>query len=269
MINKKTKWLVLFVLIIATLFVWILVWQSGIKKLTVAFLDVGQGDAIFIETPHRRQVLFDIGPSKNIFPPLSKQMSFFDRSLDLILLSHGDSDHAGALKNILARFDIDYVLSGGWLKNESVSTDKFFLTPGTRIVLESVIYLDILGGGQTESKDNVDSLVARLRYGSTTFLLTGDAVAKEERSEVASLGSLLKVDVLKVAHHGSRTSSQLAFLQQVRPTYAVVSVGADNRYGHPTVEVLERLKKVGAEILRTDQEGTIVFESDGKNLIKK
>jgi len=268
---QKIKWGLLGLMTIVTFFVWLVVEQSSAGKfLTVAFLDVGQGDAIFITTPSGRQILFDVGPGRAVLSPLGQTMPFFDHSLDLVLFSHGDADHVGAWTDILTRYDVDYLLAGYWFNAQTDKDNNFMpIKAGTRINFDHDIKLDIIGGGMTNSKNNENSLVARLSYGSTTFLLTGDSMAKEERVEINKLGYYLQADVLKVAHHGSKTSTGAYFLNFVRPHYAVISVGAKNSYGHPTAETLGRLKNIGAEILRTDQEGTIVFQTDGKNLVNK
>lgn len=271
MTKQKIKWLGICLLIITTVFVWIAVQQSmPASKLNVTFLDVGQGDAILIETPRHRQLLLDVGPGSAVLTPLSQSLPFFDHSINLVLLSHGDSDHSGGLADLKAHYSLDYFLVGHWAKKDSVlNQEPLSVEIGTRLTLEPGIYLDILQGGATVKKDNTDSLVALLRYGSTTFLFDGDATAGEEAKVAEDFSFLAPVDVLKVAHHGSRTSSQLTFLQTIRPKYAVISVGAKNRYGHPTAETLARLKQVGAEILRTDELGTIVFETDGRSLVRR
>lgn len=255
-----------------TFFVWLIVWQSSVDKfLTVAFLDVGQGDAIFISTPSGRQILLDTGPGRSALSPLGRLMPFSDHSLDLILFSHGDSDHVGGWRDLPSHYRVDYLLAGNWLDGgtEKEDVDMVTIGRGTRINLDNNIKLDVIGGGIRGDKNNQDSLVVRLNYGSTTFLLTGDAVSREEKDEINSLGQYLQADVLKVAHHGSKTSTGANFLNFVRPQYAIISVGANNRYGHPTAETLGRLKNIGAEVLRTDQEGTIIFQTDGKNLTRQ
>lgn len=267
---RKTKWLALIGLIIIAISFWLIIFFClSPSNLTVAFLSVGQGDAILITTPHHRQILLDTGPGRAVLSPLNQQLSFFDRHLDLILLSHGDTDHSGGIFDILSHYQLDYLLAGRWLKKNENSVETFNIETGTRINLEPNIYLDIIEGGETDQKGNDGSVVAKLSYGSTTFLLAGDSTAREENEEIFYLGKYLQADVLKVAHHGSRTANQFSFLQMVQPKYAVISVGANNRYGHPNKETLSRLQTVGAEILRTDEQGTIVFISDGKNLVKK
>lgn len=256
---------------VVTISVWAVIGQSSLGRfLTVAFLDVGQGDAILISTPSGRQVLLDVGPGRNTLTSLGQIMPFFDRSLDLVVFSHGDSDHIGAWSDIHSRYQVDYLLAGRWL---SPATEKnpeaFLVSAGTRINLDHGIKLDVIEGGDSSNKNNADSLMVRLTYGSTTFLLAGDAVAKEEWKVINQLGRFLGADVLKVSHHGSKTSTGTSFLNFVRPQHAVISVGANNRYGHPTDEVLDRLARVRSEVLRTDQLGTITFYSDGKKVIKK
>ena len=140
---------------------------------------------------------------------------------------------------------------------------------GVRLDLGSEIYAELLAPNSTGYQDINDySAVLRLVYGKNSFLFTGDAETQSE-SEMLHLGSQLKVDVLKVGHHGSRTSSTLAFLKLVAPTYAVISVGKGNSYGHPTQEALDRLSSIGATVYRTDESGTIVCESDGTNITFK
>ena len=140
-------------------------------------------------------MLFDTGPGTAVLSSLGRVMPFFDHSLDLVLLSHGDSDHSGGLSDVLSHYSLGYLLAGHWLtKDKSLLSKNDFLpvAEGTRIELEPNIFLDIIEGGTTDKKDNVDSLVARLSYGSTTFLLAGDSTAKEEGDEVGKLGNYLQ-----------------------------------------------------------------------------
>ena len=137
---------------------------------------------------------------------------------------------------------------------------------GVKLDLGPEIYAELLAPNSSGYQDINDySAVLRLIYGKNSFLFTGDAETQSE-SEMLHLGSQLKVDVLKVGHHGSRTSSTAAFLKLVAPKYAVISVGKGNSYGHPTQETLDRLSSIGATIYRTDESGTIVCESDGTNI---
>jgi competence protein ComEC len=249
--------------------------------LTVAFLNVGQGDAIFIETPSGKQVLIDGGPDKSVLRELGKVMPFWDRSLDLVLESHPDSDHIGGLPDVLERFSVKYLISTGNLSDSKLSAsldniakekhdNTLQVIAGKRIILEPNVYLDILSpiGDPSNWESNKSSMVVKLTYASTSFLFTGDVDESVEQYLVKKYGVYLASDVLKVSHHGSRNSNNVAFINAVSPTYSVISVGAKNKFGHPHKEVLDSLVKLKSKILRTDQLGTIIFKGDGGKLVQ-
>jgi competence protein ComEC len=245
--------------------------------LTVAFLDVGQGDAIFIDSPNGNQMLIDGGPGKPVLRQLSKVMPFYDRSIDVILATHTDEDHIGGLPDVLKKYESDIFIEPGTYSSSSsyAEIESDISNEGIKKILARRSMEVDLGGGATlqilfPDRDpsgmdtNNASIVARLIYGNNEFLLTGDSpVAIEDY--LVSLGGL-KSDVLKIAHHGSKTSTNPEFVSVVSPEYAVISVGKDNKYGHPNKETLDTLNNFGAKILRTDQLGRIVFKSDGQNL---
>jgi len=262
---------------------WLAVVQLPDGRLHVAFLDVGQGDAVLITTPRGQQILVDGGPSPAaLTSALGRQMPFWDRSLDLLVLTHPDADHMTGLLEVLDRYHVD-----GWLDNgqpdpgalsagclallERGAVPRYPVHAGHRLDLGSGIVLEVthpppepMAG--TEANDNSNSLVLRLVWAQTEFLLTGDVEAEAEQLLLAS-GQPLAADVLKVAHHGSGGSSTAEFLQAVDPDYAVISVGADNRFGHPGQAVLDRLADFGdITTLRTDEQGTIEFVTDGQRL---
>jgi len=276
---KKTALLVLFLLLVNFL-VWYAVFcedRGGI--LTVAFLDVGQGDAIFIDAPNGNQILLDGGPDRKVLTALGRVMPFYDRSIDLLVASHPDADHIGGLVDVLERFRVGAILEPE-LEPETQVYQRLaalvsqkgveLINPlrGTRVDLGSGIFLEILSPDRSPLgwDPNDASLVARLVDGPTSFLLTGDAPAKIERYLASLDGNRLHSDVLKASHHGSRTSTAEEFLGAVRPKYVVISVGANNRYGHPHSEVLDRLAQFDTEILQTSESGDIIFESDGQGL---
>ena len=262
---------------------WLAVLQLPDKKLHVAFLDVGQGDAIFITTPDGQQVLVDGGPSpSDLTSALGKEMPFWDRSIDLLVMTHPDADHISGLVEVLDRYEVN-----GWLDNGRPDDDATYgecmarlegaeiprhtvragdsLDLGQGIVLE-VLHppVELLSG--TEADANNNSLVLRLVWGEAEFLLTGDIETEAERVLLRS-GHNLAADVLKVAHHGSGGSSGSEFLEVVAPAYAVISVGEENRFGHPGEGVLERLAGLGeVTVLRTDTAGTIEFVTDGEQM---
>ncbi len=272
-------WLAL-ILIIVNSFVWYVVWRESPRGiLTVAFLDIGQGDAIYIEAPNGNQVLVDGGAGKQVLRALGEVMPFYDHSLDVVIATHSDADHIGGLPFVLRRFDVGAVLepgvssdSGIYREFEKLATDgsraHLLARRGMKLELDQGVSLDILFPDQdpTGWETNTASIVARLTYGENSFLLTGDSPIKIEKYLLGLEGKNLKTDVLKAGHHGSRTSTAPEYASAVQPQYAVVSAGKNNRYGHPHQEVLDILNQVGAKILSTAELGTIIFETDGVNL---
>lgn len=249
--------------------------RNGI--LTVAFLNVGQGDAIYIEAPSGNQLLIDGGPGKAALRELSKVMPFYDRSIDVVLATHADQDHVGGLPDVLKKYKVNVFMESG-VPGESSSynelekivgdnkTQKILAKRGMVVDLGDGTILQILFPDRDPSgmDTNMASVVTKLVYGDNEFLLTGDSPTSIE-NYLISLGGLSS-DVLKTAHHGSKTSTGAAFVSAVSPQYAVISVGKDNKYGHPNQETLDTLTNFGAQILRTDKQGMIIFKSDGINL---
>ena len=248
--------------------------------MTIAFLDVGQGDAIYIEAPSGNQMLIDGGPGKAVLRELSKVMPFYDRSIDVVMATHADQDHVGGLPDVLQKYKVNTFMESGvpgpsssyeeLEKMVGTSTDvkKVLARRGMTVDLGNGAILQILFPDRdpTGMETNMSSIVARLVYGDNEFLLTGDSPIAIENYLIGAEGALLQSDVLKTGHHGSKTSTSAAFVSAVSPEYAVISVGKDNKYGHPNQETLDTLGNFGAKILRTDQLGRIVFKSDGTNL---
>ena len=250
------------------------------KKLRVSYIDVGQADSILIQTPGGKNVLIDAGNNGDATTIVSYLKAQNISRLDYVIATHSHEDHIGSMDKVINTFDIGQVV----MPKESSNTQTFRdvitaisnkgLKPieakaGVKLELGSELYAELLGPNSSGYDDTNDySAVLRLVYGKNSFLFTGDAETVSE-SEMLHLGNQLKVDVLKVGHHGSRTSSTGAFLKLVAPKYAVISVGKGNSYGHPTGEALGRLGSVGATIYRTDDSGTIVCESDGETITFK
>jgi len=278
--RKNAKWHILIVLFFANIFIWHAVFAGvGGDVLTVAFLDVGQGDAIFIEAPSGHQMLVDGGPNKKVLAELSKVMPFYDRSLDVVLATHPDHDHIGGLSAVLSRFDVDIFMESGnradtgaynalTLAVEESGVEEIIARRHMRIDLGGGAYGHILFPDRDVSavESNTASIIVMITYGETAFLLTGDAPRSVERYLASLYGASLGADVLKAGHHGSRTSTDELFLGYAAPSYAVISAGKDNRYGHPHTEVLELLERFGAEIIQTSESGTVIFKSDGKRV---
>lgn len=278
----KARFAVLALLIVIAVLVWGYYFSlQGSGVLTVAFLNIGQGDAIFIESPSGVQVLVDGGPGRAVLRQLGRQMGFFDRTLDVIVATHPDSDHIGGLPDVLGLYAVSYIFDPGIA--HSIPTYDAFLERskeelGAQYILARRGQLINLGGGAyirilfpdhdvTHVETNDGSVVLQLVYGDTAFLLTGDAPVNVEQYVSSLDGKTLHSDVLKVGHHGSRTSSSELFVGWASPEYAVISRGCDNRYGHPHQEVLNILNRFEIEIHDTCEEGTIVFESDGEHVI--
>lgn len=246
--------------------------------LTFAMLDVGQGDGLFIQSPTGVQVLVDGGPPRKILSNLSRLMSPFDRSIDVIIITNPDQDHIGGFAEVLKRYKVGKVIESGTtnesrtyqnleeeIKNKKI--EKIIAHSGMRLELGGGAVLDVLFPDRDVSgwDTNEGSLVAKLSLGETSVLLTGDSTTKTEKFILDKWGSAaLDSDILKVGHHGSRTSSSVKFLEEVTPAYALISVGKDNKYGHPHQEVVTDLENMGAQVFRTDLLGTIIMHSDGQ-----
>ncbi|HYD92690.1 MAG TPA: MBL fold metallo-hydrolase, partial [Flavobacterium sp.] len=240
------------------------------NKFHFTVLDVGQGDAILITTPDNIQVLVDAGPGTNILKPLAEEMSYWDKKIDVLLLTHPDADHLDGFIPVLERYNVSLVLHTGVTKDSGTYAKFRELIETKNISNQAVFAGDVVHLGQETtlqilwptpqslegSAINETAIAARLSYKDYNFLLTGDIGFPSEAKMVAMIKpEYLQAEVLKVGHHGSRHSSSTLFLQQVQPQVATISAAADNRYGHPTPDALGRLEAVGAKILRTDQHG--------------
>jgi len=250
--------------------------KDGLLK--VYFLNIGQGDAIFIETPSGFQLLIDGGPGNKILSKLGEVMPFYDKNIDVVVASHPHADHIVGLIDVLNRYDVKNIVEAkesynssefkAWLevvKNENANNIE--AVAGKVIDLGDGATLTILHPFESVADDNPknphdDVVVAMLKYGELEIMLTGDMEAKVERRLILE-GFDLDSDVLKVGHHGSKTSTSEEFLSAVSPEIAVIQVGAKNRYGHPAPEVLNRLGNFGIKYYRNDVDGDIKLVSDG------
>lgn len=281
--NRKLFWVVFSILICLNVIAWVVVWDlSQTRFLEVVFFDVGQGDAIFIETPERFQVLIDGGPGLAVLEKLGQEMPFYDRTIDLIILTHPEHDHLFGLLEVLKRYEVKNILWTGIIRDtaeweewkrliEQEGADIIITEAGQRIVLqkEPLIYLDILYPfenleNQETKYTNNTSIVANLVFEDVSFLFTGD-IEKEVERKLVEQNVDLDSDVLKVSHHGSKTSSCSEFLEIVSPELAVISVG-ENNYGHPHPDVLANLEKFDIQVLITKELGDIKIVSDGNNI---
>jgi len=248
-------------------------------KLIVAFLDVGQGDAIFIESPTGTQMLIDGGPDKSVLRQLGKIMPFYDRTIDMLMTTNPDKDHFAGFLDVLRSYKVGAVMEPGTVgaAAEYAALEKLIEERGVKKLLARRGQKIQLGGGAileiffpdrdvSGLNTNEGSVVAKLSYGATSFLLTGDTTRAVEGYLAQLDGARLDVDVLKVGHHGSDTSTSDSLLGFVSPAFAVISAGKDNRYGHPNKEVLARLARFEVPMLGTYARGAIVFVSDGETV---
>jgi len=251
-------------------------------KLHVYFLDVGPGEAIFIQTPSGRQALVDGGPSPSLlFEQLGRRMPFWDHSLDLLVLSHPDDDVLPGPLAALERYRVDGVIArdvscrSAWCRRwqEALAASgavRWRGEAGLRVTLDRGLTLTVLHPGPALLHGGVDynenSLVLRLDYGGVCFLLTGD-VGERVEQQLVEQGAWLDCTILKAAHHGDVAATTEGFLAAVDPEAVVISVGAENRPGRFCAEavsaaLLTRLE--GRAVYRTDEDGTVEVVSDGR-----
>ena len=252
--------------------------KDGLLK--VYFFDIGQGDAMFIETPSGYQILVDGGPDNKVLSKLGEVMPFWDKDIDVVVASHPHADHIVGLIDVLNKYEVKNITEAketynssefkGWqdaVNNEHANNIEAIA--GKVIDLNDGVTLTILHPfesvvGMTTDKPHDDAVVVMLQYGEFEFMLTGDMEEKVERRLIMA-GYYLDSDVLKVGHHGSKTSSSEAFLSAVGPEVAIIQVGTKNRYGHPAPEVLKRLEDYDLKYYRNDLDGDIKLVSDGLN----
>ncbi len=272
--RKKILYLLVLVLLILVLYLGYRIYTQR-KPLQVIFFDIGQGDSILIQKG-TRQVLIDGGPSgKTALAKLGAYLPYFDRQIDIVIPTHPDQDHIGGLVDVARNYQIGKVLATAAEKDTQVfrewkdllsyhKVETIEVWRGAQIKLGDARMKVIYPAGRvdpTAGDANDKSVVARFDFGEDSFLLTGDIEFGGEQLILES-GENIGADVLKVAHHGSKSSSSERFVDAVSPETAVISVGADNRYGHPAEVVLDVLWERNIEILRTDEAGDIVYNCE-------
>lgn len=259
--------------------VFLLIPVSIFADLQIHFLDVGQGDCTVVLCDGEAMVI-DGGPSSAssfVYSYLRNTLQL--QHIDYVISTHPHQDHVAGLSSVLNAEPVDVIFTPvlEWESKAFNNMVKYAEKQGTPLFVPTEGDTLILGGATVTilhcwpeaidyGRTNDSSIVVRIDYGKTSFIITGDA---EDWSEYMMIDGKanLKADVLRVGHHGSHTSSTMEFLNAVKPVYAVISVGKGNGYGHPHQEVLDRLQEIGAKVLRTDEIGTIVMTSDGESIL--
>jgi competence protein ComEC len=293
-INKKQTLIILAGLCFLNFFAWQAVFNFNQNNfLEIIFFDVGQGDAALIRTPENHLILIDGGPDSTILEKLAQEDYFWNQKIDLIVLTHFHKDHFFGLKKVIEKYDVQTILSTNaiektpafdqWLEIISESKAEIIRARAGQTVKTGNFSINILypliNLEGIEIKDaNLCSIVLRIVFQDNSFLFMADAyqsiekelISKEkfcqENNDYFCSVMVLKSDVLKVGHHGSKTSTSQEFVEKVSPEIAVISVGQNNNYGHPSEQTLDVLEKYDITVLRTDLIGDIKILSDGKNL---
>ncbi len=253
----------------------------GQNVLTVAFLDVGQGDSILIRAPNSQIMLIDGGRSTNLAQQviIPKLHEWGAQQVDVLIPTHPDQDHIAGLAGVLENFPVKTAALTGQVHTTQIyerlltdirdkTADSIKVRTGAAIPFDPAVKIDVLNpDDQAVASDDTNnaSIVIKLTYGSTSFLLTGDAELPANKA-MLDHGFDVRSTVLKLGHHGSRTSTNEDWLRQVQPQLGIISAGKDNSFGHPHPEVIAALEKLGISYIRTDEHGTITVTSDGSTL---
>lgn len=263
--------------------------ESG-AYVKISFLDIGQGDASFIEYPSGKQMLVDCARDARVLGALGRVMKYYDKEIDYLIVTHPDIDHYGGCIDVLKQFDVKNIVYTGLQKEDK--TWQYFWdmiqkenARYTEIVKSDVWQIDgvkinflypdhditqdaNVPGLNKNVGDNNTSLVFQLSYGTQDVLFTGDMEEPLEKYLIDTYGHALDSEALKVGHHGSGSSSSQDFINLVSPNFSIISVGKDNDYGHPSRRVLKRLERVGSDVWRTDKTGDTILQMGENNIVK-
>ena len=258
------------------------------QNLTIAFIDVGQGDSILVILPNTKTLLIDGGEREGSGEVLSTLQEYGLSHIDVVVATHPHADHIGGLVDVIRNVDVGEVLDSGQVHTTQTFEDFLDAMETKQVPLESVrqgnsidldptVKIDVLNppaslleGADNEEEFNDNSVVLKLTYGGFSALLTGDMEEGNEARLVSENTTALDADVLKVGHHGSRTSSSMPFLNAITPEVVIISLGAGNTYGHPHQEALDRILAAGTgHLFRTDIDGTITLTANGSSSSSK
>lgn len=247
--------------------------QENDEHMHLHMLDVGQGDAILLQTVDKKYVLIDGGPTNNLVDVMADYMPFWQKHIDLVIATHGDSDHIGGLVELADRYEIDKFLYNGESKDtliykellKNIASKKIRMVvarAGQTTIVGCCSEISILWPDKTQLEDSNDRSVSIIiKYGDFEAYLAGDLSSKYE--EIITNGLKSEIEVMKLSHHGSRTSTSNIVLNNISPKVALISSGKDNKFGHPHEEVVNLLNKNNIVQFRTDLHGTVSIESDG------
>lgn len=242
-------------------------------KFHIHFLNVDQGDSIFVKTPQSHQILIDGGPKNYVLKELDRVMPFFNKSFDLVVLTHPHYDHYAGLAEVLKRYEVKNVLITGvdskdygyldFLKLIKQKKIKTFIAESHTDFKFGDTYFDVIYpfdsvAGESFSKLNNSSIAIKILYKTKSVLLNGDLEKEGEKELVANVKNL-KSTIFKASHHGSKTANTFDLLQRVRPEVAVIEVGKNNKFKHPHEETIKTFKALGIKYFRTDLDGSKEF----------
>ena len=276
--SKRFVLSLIFLILVLALAAEILVSEPE-DHLKVSFLDVGQGDSILIQAENGSNILIDGGPDKRVMKRLSEQLDFGERNLDAVILTHPHYDHFFGLNSVIKRFEVgklflppteeDSPAFKNFLQRVAIEEVPMIqVTAPLKINVSSACDLEFLHPRiEDDSYSNLNdiSIVNKLECDTSSFLFTGD-IEEEAEKDVLSRDIDLESDVLKVAHHGSNTSSDPEFLKQVSPDLAVIQVGENNSFGHPSLRTIRNLERLDSLVLRNDKHGTVTVIDKGNHL---
>lgn len=252
-------------LVLVVFAVWIAIFQIPDSRFRIIACDVGQGDAILV-TYKNIQILTDGGPNNKVLDCLGKYLPFWDREIELVILTHPEKDHYFGLIEVFRRYQVDNFLFNPGITGTSGYEEANIITPDVgKVIRIGLISLDVLWPppGYADSKSNNLGIVYLLKYGNFEALLTAD-VENKVSDEISANPKIQNLDYIKVNHHGSKNGLSEKLLEAVEPEIAVISAGKNNPYGHPHNEILQMLNKINAKLLRTDLVGDVVVETDGE-----
>lgn len=249
--------------------------EQTVNKLKISFLDIGQGDATYVKFPNDQEMLIDCSKNSGVLEKLGQEMDYFDKTLDYLVITHPDYDHYGGCIDVLKNYEVSEIIYTGKQKQGSFFEEFLLAIEQERDKeLELGVYTEITSPEQwnigdvqvkylnnlknlEKIKSNNSSIVMMISYGDQDVLLTGDVEKEAEQDLIDMYGYDLDVEILKIGHHGSNSSSIEPFLEVTSPDVGIISAGQNNSYHHPTQKILERLDKFYIDIFRTDLQGTI------------